>query len=153
MAAGRKKQMTIVKDTPLFDINEWIDIKRQELIRAGSWTDSEIKYVIKKHPKKDHCFILTIHFKKKILMMLDNSKDPRIMIMQHKKDDMRILMTRSANGYRTNQPSKKANTYNIKCIVRIPGLSLGDKTTKVIDPIFHEKGFSSGAIIEFKIEF
>jgi hypothetical protein len=152
MAAARRKNLTTVKDTPLFDINEWIDTKRQSMVRVGGWNDSEIKYNLKKHPKKEYHFYLTIYFKKKTLMMIDNSKEPRVMIMQHRKDQYRILMTRSTNGYKVNQPSKSIGTYFVRCIVKIAGLSMENKITRVIEPVFHEKGISSGSIIEFKIE-
>ena len=152
MAAAKKKHLSSVKDTPLFDINEWLDTKKQSLSRCVSWNDSEIKYTLKKHPKRDNYFFLTVHFKKKLLMMVDNSKEPRIMVMQNRNDPYRIMMTRSTNGYKIAHPTKNKAAYFVRCILKITGLSISDKHTHVIEPLFHEKGISSGSIIEFKIE-
>ncbi len=150
MAAAKNKPLSVVKDSSEFDINEWMDVKRHALIRNISWDDSQIKYSIKHHKKKPGIVYLSIYFRKKTLKMIDGSHDPRIMVMQNRNDPYRIMMTKSSNGYRVGNPDKQGSINFIKCMIKLP--SVDEARAVLVEPIFHEKGFSSGAIIEFKIE-
>lgn len=146
--AVKKKRFEVVENELEFDINEWKDLRNEKRNRT-TFDDSQIKYVLKKHPKRENVYYLTMYFKKKILKMMDGSSNPRIMVLQHKKEERRILLTKSSNGYKPGMPSK-SSSYFIKCNVFLEREP--EVMKSVADPVFHEKGISSGSIIEFSID-
>jgi hypothetical protein len=147
--AARKKKTNPVERIPVFDINEWVNTRKKERRSTSDWDDSQIKYSVKKHKSRNDLSVLTIYMKKKIIRMLDGSEKPRIIVMQHRGEGRRIMLTKSINGYRVGQP-KTSKLYFIRCNIEYSCKE--EKFTGIVDPLFHEKGISSGAIIEFTIQ-
>lgn len=139
----QSKSPLVINDD--FDISEWISIKAK---RRPSNDPSKITWTIEPHPKKDNEVLVKVSFGKEILVLLDNSEEPRIMPLVHKDDNMRILLIKSANGYRLASPQKSNNYYFFK--FSIPG-NISEKYKSSSDPIFHAKGRNSSSIIEFNI--
>ena len=117
--------------------------------RGKTFDSSQARIILNRNKKDPKFFNIEIYFRSKMYALMDHTMQHKIMLLQHRQDEKRLILTRSANGYSVYKHKTAQDLFTIKS--KIKASFLEDKMIVVREPIFHEKGTNSGAIIEIDL--
>ncbi len=142
-----KKHVVSRKAQEKFDIDEWM-IPEVSLGKSKkTLPDGKIKYRSLK-PDANGRKYSAFMFNNSIYDMLNPGEEKRVMVMKHRSDPNRIVMFRSANGYKAVRPTSCKHF-----IIKITNSNdiWPNVDEALCDTIFHPKGIGSATVIEFAV--
>ncbi len=137
----------------VFDISEWCDARTFTKIaeRHGLMDPNKMRVTLIKNSKKPGVYRINLYFKSKIYKMLDSSMSGKLIVLQHRADPARLLITQSSNGYVVSKATGTATpSWFFGAQVKLENYEF-EKFKDICEPIFHEKGVNSGTIIELDL--